>query len=83
MKALSEPNRLEIVRLVKANVEPEGCSCVSVLNQLDISQSTFSHHVSELRDAGILNGEPQGRTVKLTLNHDLLKEIQEKIDLLK
>ncbi|MFM9874227.1 MAG: ArsR/SmtB family transcription factor [Fimbriimonadaceae bacterium] len=83
MKALSEPNRLEIVRIVKLKEGQEGVTCTTVLSELDISQSTFSHHVGELREAQILIAEPQGRTVRLTVNHKLFNQLQQKIDLLK
>ncbi|HLO97977.1 MAG TPA: metalloregulator ArsR/SmtB family transcription factor [Fimbriimonas sp.] len=79
MKALSEPNRLEIIRLVTQKQGTCGVTCAEVLAQLGISQSTFSHHVTELRDAEILVGVPEGRTVKLSINHELLNLVKEKI----
>ncbi|MCA0359616.1 MAG: helix-turn-helix domain-containing protein [Armatimonadetes bacterium] len=80
MKALSEPNRLEIVRQVKAKQGDCGIACTTVLDELSISQSTFSHHVTELREAGILLGEQDGRRVRLTLNPTIFSQIQEKIE---
>lgn len=79
MKALSEPNRLEIIRLVTQKQGECGVTCAQVLSELGISQSTFSHHVTELRDADILVGVPEGRTVKLSINHELLNLVKEKI----
>lgn len=83
MKALSEPNRLEIIRLVTQKQGECGVTCAKVLEELGISQSTFSHHVSELREAEILVGQPEGRTVKLSVNEPLLQLVQEKIASLK
>ena len=80
MKALSEPHRLEIVRRVASQQGDCGVTCASVLSELEISQSTFSHHVTELRDAEILIGVPEGRTVKLTVNRPLLEQVQKKMN---
>ena len=76
MRALSEPNRVEILRRVGANACAQGVTCSSVLDQMGISQSTFSHHVSELKEAGLLIGQSEGRMVRLTVNHDLLTQVQ-------
>lgn len=75
LKALAEPNRLEIVRRLQADDAAEGLTCTCVLNHLSISQSTLSHHVSALREAGILRAEPEGRCVRLRLNRDLMAEL--------
>jgi len=75
LRALSENNRLEIVRRLMSKSCDEGVICTAILSQLTISQSTFSHHVSALREAGIILAEPEGRTVQLRLNRPLMKEI--------
>lgn len=77
MRALSEPNRVEILRRVGANACQQGVTCSSVLDQMGISQSTFSHHVSELKEAGLLIGQSEGRLVRLTVNQELLNEVQQ------
>ena len=52
-KALSDPTRLEIVRLVAAQSRPL-CVC-DLVSHFKLSQSTISHHLKALREAGILN----------------------------
>ncbi|OWU65441.1 MAG: transcriptional regulator [Armatimonadetes bacterium Cent15-Ar3] len=79
MRALSEPNRVEILRRVGANACQQGVTCSSVLDQMGISQSTFSHHVSELKEAGLLIGQAEGRLVRLTVNEELLVQVQNAI----
>ena len=79
MRALSEPNRVEILRRVGANACQQGVTCSSVLDQMGISQSTFSHHVSELKEAGLLIGQAEGRLVRLTVNEELLLQVQNAI----
>ena len=81
MKALSEPNRVEILRRVQGRPCDSGVTCTMILEQMGISQSTFSHHVSELKEAGLLVGEPEGRTVKLSVNKELFGAIQARLAL--
>ena len=75
-KALSNPNRLRIfLRLIsccKPGTEtgimdcggPQGCACVGELGQdLGIVGSTISHHIKELRQAGLIRRERQGQKI--------------------
>ena len=54
-KALCDENRWKILDLLKNG---EQCGCV-LLNKLDISQSTLSHHMKILCDSGIVEGKKQ------------------------
>jgi DNA-binding transcriptional ArsR family regulator len=69
MKALGDPTRLEIIRLV--GTAPE-YPCTSLEEALDISKSTISYHVKILRHAGLLSVERQGRNFRYTLNREIL-----------
>jgi ArsR family transcriptional regulator len=51
-KALADPTRLEIVRLLGAQA---GATCVcDVVDHFDLAQPTISHHLKVLREAGLL-----------------------------
>ena len=51
-KALADPTRLEILRLVGAQ---SGATCVcDIVDHFDLSQPTISHHLKVLREAGLL-----------------------------
>lgn len=56
-KALCDENRLMILELLRTG---EKCACV-LLQQLDISQSTLSHHMKILCESGIVTGRKDGK----------------------
>lgn len=57
-KALGDPNRFEIFRLIAAQPEPL-CAC-DVVDRFDLSQPTISHHLKVLRDAGLITSTRRG-----------------------
>ncbi len=65
-KALSDPNRIRIVKML---AEKELCLC-EVREVLDLSSSTVSKHLTILRDAGLLLDSKDGRWVNFRLNHN-------------
>jgi ArsR family transcriptional regulator len=57
-RALSDPIRLQLVDVLRRHA---GKVCVCELTPLfDVSQSTVSHHLKVLRDAGIVDYEKRG-----------------------
>ncbi|MGD9715078.1 MAG: ArsR/SmtB family transcription factor [Thermomicrobiales bacterium] len=57
-KALSDPTRFEIFRLVAAQHAPI-CAC-DVVDRFQVSQPTISHHLKVLRDAGLISVSRRG-----------------------
>jgi ArsR family transcriptional regulator len=51
-KALADPTRLEILRLVRAQAGPT-CVC-DIVTHFALAQPTISHHLKVLREAGLL-----------------------------
>lgn len=78
-KALSEPKRLEIIEHIREMNPGGGITCSCVLAQTEIAQSTFSHHISELADAGLVTGVKEGRTMLLSVNDPLVEEYLEEL----
>ena len=56
-KALSDENRIRILKLLRSG---EKCAC-KLLEELNISQPTLSHHMKILCDAGIVRGRREGK----------------------
>jgi DNA-binding transcriptional ArsR family regulator len=61
LHALSDPQRLEIVRTLADSPAP--CPCGSI--ELGVAKSTMTHHYRVLREAGVIRQERRG-TSKLT-----------------
>ncbi|MBS1708588.1 MAG: helix-turn-helix transcriptional regulator [Armatimonadetes bacterium] len=73
-KALAEPKRLEILTRIREMQGEGGVSCSSVLQDVGVAQSTFSHHVGELVEAGLINGCKDGKFMRLTVNEETVNE---------
>jgi len=84
-KALSHPNRLRVlIRLISGCSAASGgrddelCACVGEIAQdMNISPSTVSHHLKELRNAGLIRMERRGQKVECSVE---LSTVQGLID---
>ena len=63
-KAFCDENRLQILELLRSG---EKCACV-LLDDLHITQSTLSHHMKILCDAGVVNGRKEGKWVHYSID---------------
>ncbi|MFT4258849.1 metalloregulator ArsR/SmtB family transcription factor [Microbacterium sp.] len=59
LKALADPARLRILSMVAAHVDGEACVC-DLTAPLGLQQSTVSHHLRILVDAGFLSRSQRG-----------------------
>jgi ArsR family transcriptional regulator len=84
-KALSNPNRLKIfLRLVSCCVpgtvwsfEAHESTCVGdVAKDLDIVPSTVSHHIRELRQAGLIKMKRSGQKIECWVDPEALKNLE-------
>ncbi|MEW6667245.1 MAG: metalloregulator ArsR/SmtB family transcription factor [Thermodesulfobacteriota bacterium] len=68
-KALSNENRLAVFEQIRAGRgrgeldRDNRLSVCKVADEFDISLSTISHHIKELRAAGLVRCERQGQTI--------------------
>jgi DNA-binding transcriptional ArsR family regulator len=69
LHALSDPQRLHIVRELAADSAPRPCGTL----QLDVTKSTMTHHFRVLREAGLIRQERVGTTKLTSLRRDDLE----------
>jgi ArsR family transcriptional regulator, arsenate/arsenite/antimonite-responsive transcriptional repressor len=65
-KALADPVRLRLLSLIASAPNGTACSC-DLEGPVDKTQSTVSHHLSVLADAGLITKEKVGRWVNCTI----------------
>lgn len=77
-KALADINRLKIIKLLK---EGELCVC-ELTTALSTSQSTVSHHLSVLKNAGLVKERKEGKWSYFRLSEGAVIEILNQAKLL-
>lgn len=65
-KGFCDPNRLKILDILKSG---EHCAC-KLLEILDVSQSTLSHHMKILTDSKIVNVRKDGKWSHYSLSRE-------------
>lgn len=69
LKALADESRLSIVKMISSG---EMCNC-EMIDRLDLSQPTISHHLKILQDANLIVGRKEGKWVHYSLNKEEIK----------
>jgi ArsR family transcriptional regulator len=59
LKALADPNRLQLISLIQAAPEQEAC-VAELTEPLGLSQPTVSHHLRILAEAGVVERDKRG-----------------------
>ncbi len=78
-KAMSDPCRLMILKLLK---EGELCAC-EIMVAINRPQSTTSHHLSILKDAGLIKERKNGRWSRYRLSEGAVIEALNLISILR
>jgi DNA-binding transcriptional ArsR family regulator len=78
-KALADPCRLKILSLLR---EGELCAC-EIMVGVDRPQSSTSHHLSILRDAGLIKERKDGRWSRYRLSEGAVIEMLNLVKLLR
>ena len=66
-QALSDPNRLMIIEMLQNR---ERCAC-EILENLNIAQSTLSHHMKILCDSGLVDSRRNGKWMHYSLSKEV------------
>jgi ArsR family transcriptional regulator len=72
-KALAEPVRVSIVDVLRRSPAAV-CQC-ELVPLFDMPQSTLSHHLKKLTDAGLVDVERRHKWAYYSLNPDTLEEL--------
>lgn len=68
-KALCDENRICIIKLLRTG---EKCAC-KLLEELDVTQPTLSHHMKILCDSGIVVGRKEGKWMHYSISPEGVK----------
>jgi ArsR family transcriptional regulator len=82
-KALGDPTRFAIFELVRDCGNPDGCSeeeasdsLSAIAERFNLSLSTVSHHVKELRNSGLITCEKRGQRLFCWVDPEVLRELE-------
>ncbi len=79
LKALADPVRVRIMSLALANA-PEGIRNVDLVHELHLTDATISHHLRQLRRAGLLVAERRGTSTYYAADRDALGALARVLD---
>lgn len=68
-KAFCDENRIKILQLLSTG---EKCAC-KLLEELDVTQPTLSHHMKILCDSGIVIGRKEGKWMHYSISQEGIK----------
>ncbi len=71
-QALSEETRVRVVEMLTTE---KRCAC-QILEKLEISQPTLSHHMRILSEAGLITAEKRGKWVFYGINEPVFAELK-------
>jgi ArsR family transcriptional regulator len=80
-RALGDPARVRILNLLATSGEPV-CVC-NLIEPLELSQPTVSHHLKKLTDAGLLDREQRGKWAYFSINEEAMTRLAGLADLTK
>ncbi len=79
-KAFGHPARIAIIEhLLKVN----SCICGDLVNELPLAQPTISQHLKELKNAGIIKGTIEGKSICYCIDNESINSLIEFFNLLK
>ncbi len=78
-RALGSPTRLLILRQLTENQ----AYCGDLVELTGLAQSTVSHHLKVLREAGLVTSQPEGTATCFRANDQTLSELSEALSRLR
>ena len=78
-KAFCDENRIRILQLL---LDGEKCAC-RLLEEMNITQPTLSHHMKILCDSGIVVGRKDGKWIHYSLSDEGIEKAQKFLEFLR
>ncbi|MDY2698634.1 MAG: metalloregulator ArsR/SmtB family transcription factor [Lachnospiraceae bacterium] len=75
-KAFCDENRIQILKLLQ---DGERCAC-SLLEEMQITQPTLSHHMKILCDSGVVIGRKEGKWMHYSISKEGLENVMNYLD---
>lgn len=72
-KVMAHPARLSILQHI---MHQQACICNDLVEELGLAQATISQHLKELKNAGIIQGTIEGKSMCYCINERVWKDIQ-------
>lgn len=73
LKALAHPARVAIIEYL---LSVDSCICNDIVDEIKLAQPTVSQHLKELKNAGIIQGEIEGKAICYCVNPETLKKLE-------
>ena len=77
LKALAHPARIAIIEYL---LSVDSCICNDIVDEIKLAQPTVSQHLKELKNAGIIQGEIDGKSICYCINPESFKKMEHFID---
>lgn len=77
-KAFCDENRIRIIQLLRSG---EKCAC-KLLEEINVTQPTLSHHMKILCDAGIVVGRKEGKWTHYSISEKGVEQAKEYVRIL-
>ena len=77
LKALAHPARIAIIEYL---LSVNSCICNDIVDEIKLAQPTVSQHLKELKNAGIIQGEIDGKSICYCINPESFKKMEHFID---
>jgi DNA-binding transcriptional ArsR family regulator len=78
-KALGHPARIAILQFL---IKQKSCVCGEIVDELPLSQSTVSQHLSELKKVGLIKGDIEGPKVCYCIDTKAWSRMKENLSIL-
>ncbi|MCU0325848.1 MAG: metalloregulator ArsR/SmtB family transcription factor [Spirosomaceae bacterium] len=77
LKALAHPARVAIIDYL---LTVDECICSDIVNELPLAQPTVSQHLKELKNAGIIKGSIDGKSICYCIDEKKIIILREYLD---